>query len=75
MLQYTFLNHPILNIMENLSIDYSGIKNAYGLFCNIDKRLKIAQYQENNVSFIKTGKGENGRAQSGKGENRRIQNR
>ena len=59
MLQYTFLNHPILNIMENLSIDYSGIKNAYGLFCNIDKRLKIAQYQENNVSFIKTGKKSN----------------
>ena len=50
MLQYTFLNHPIVNIMESLSIDYSGIKNAYALFCNNDKRLSIAQYQESKLS-------------------------
>ena len=55
MLHYTFLNHPIVNIMESLSIDYSGIKNAYALFCNNDKRLSIAHYHKEKLSYIKTG--------------------
>ncbi len=56
MLQYSFLKHPIINLLENLPIDYSGINNAYALFCNNDKRLTIAHFQDNELLYIKPGK-------------------
>lgn len=38
--QYSFLKHPIHNFINNLSLHAKGIKNAYGLFCDFNKKIR-----------------------------------
>ncbi len=56
MLQYSFLKHPIQNLIEYLKCDVEGIKNAYGLFCNYEKRLTLIELSANNINSISISK-------------------
>ena len=56
MLQYSFLKHPIQNLIEYLKCDVEGIKNAYGIFCNYEKRLTLIELSANNINSVSISK-------------------
>jgi hypothetical protein len=56
MLQYSFLKHPIQNLIEYLKYDVEGIKNAYGIFCNYEKRLNLIELSANSINYVSISK-------------------
>ena len=41
MSQYSFLNHPVYNFIQNLNNSIKGIENAYGIYCDYNKRIRL----------------------------------
>ena len=56
MLQYSFLKHPVQNLIEYLNNDVEGIKNAYGIFCNYEKRINLLELSDNSINSASVSK-------------------
>ena len=54
MLKYSFIEHPLLNILKTLDQLIPNVKQAYALFSTIEKKIEIVDFKKNeNLSILK----------------------
>ncbi len=54
MLKYSFIEHPLLNILKTLDQQIPNVKQAYALFSTIEKKIEIVDFKKNeNLSILK----------------------
>ena len=54
MLKYSFIEHPLLNILKTLDQLIPNVKQAYALFSTVEKELKIVDFKNNEaISILK----------------------
>ena len=52
MLKYSFIEHPLLNVLKTLDQLIPNVKQAYALFSTIEKKIEIVDFKNNfHLSF------------------------